>query len=204
MQKILIVDDDEDILRSTEMLVQVLGYEPLTTMDPGQVPEIAAKQQPALILQDLKMKGMNLAGLVASLRSNPATAEIPFVFFSASGDVAHMAAKHDAWGYLPKPFTEKELAQVLSQALKAPRARNPEAVRRDMESVFHDYWNVIAALNGYLQVLRRSTSLGALDRRAIDGLEESMLKLESKTDRLHSVLGAIITESSETEPAKAQ
>lgn len=201
--KIMIVDDEEDVLRSTELELQSLGYETIALSDPGQVIEIAERERPGLILQDLKMKGLNVAGLVASLRSNPATAEIPLVFFSASPDVDLMAAKYDAWGFLRKPFTEKELVQILEKALggwpqeRRLTARDP--VQRDILSVFHDYWNLISALNSYTQTLLRSGSLGEAERRLVKGQEEVLMKLESRTDRLRSFLQSVVSQTPPTD-----
>lgn len=196
-EKVLIVDDEEDVLKSTEMLVELLGYDAIPLSDPGRVIEVAEQEQPGIILQDLKMKDLNLAGLVASLRSNPNTADIPIVFFSASSDLADIAAKYDAWGYLSKPFGEKELAQVLDDTLHhgSGKTRIPaaETAKKELRAVFHDYWNLISALNNYVEVLERSDRLGPKDRAAVSGLEELVLKLESKTDRLRSYLTRLVS-----------
>jgi FixJ family two-component response regulator len=194
-EKVLIVDDEEDVLKSTEMLVDLLGYEAIPLMDPGRVIEVAEREHPGMILQDLKMKDLNLAGLVASLRSNPITAEIPLVFFSANADLANIAAKYDAWGYLAKPFAEKELAQVLDQTMHHgdPKGQTTqEAVRRDLRAAFHDYWNLLAALSTYVNVLERSETVSVKDRAVIAGLGDLLLKVESKTDRLRSYLTRLV------------
>lgn len=115
--KILIVDDEERILKSTQMLLEVLGYEAVTLKDAHRVHEIAAREQPDLILQDLKMPQIDLPTMVRELKADPATADIPFVFFSASPDIAEKAAHHDASGYLTKPFREAELLEILDRAL---------------------------------------------------------------------------------------
>lgn len=194
-EKVLIVDDEEDVLKSTEMLVSLLGYDAIPLMDPARVIDVAEREKPGMILQDLKMKDLNLAGLVASLRSNPATADIPLVFFSASSELAQIAAKYDAWGYLAKPFGEKELAQVLDKTLhpgQPGRVTTQDAARKDLRAVFHDYWNLLSALNNYVQFLTVSDKIGAKEREAVLGLQELILKLESKTDRLRAYLLRLI------------
>lgn len=112
-KKILIVDDEERILRSTKMLLEVLGYDAVTLDDPRRVVEVAVNEHPDVIFQDLKMSGLDLDALVQDLRANPETSAIPFVFFSASPELPAAAAHHDAWGYLAKPFREEELLHVL-------------------------------------------------------------------------------------------
>jgi CheY-like chemotaxis protein len=194
-EKVLIVDDEEDVLQSTEMLVNLLHYEAIAVRDPGRVIEIAEAQHPGVILQDLKMRDLNVAGLMASLRSNPKTADIPVIFFSANTDLPAIAAKLDAWGFLPKPFTERELAQVLDRAMHGKQ--NPamgdarEVVKRELRQMFHDYWNLIAGLNNYAEVLRQSPTLGPLEKKAVAGIDDIILKVESKTDRMRSYLGML-------------
>lgn len=118
-KKILLVDDEEDILRSTKMLLSVMGYECVTVSDARKVEAVAAKEHPDLILQDLRMPTLELDRFMASLRSNPATADIPCAFFSASPTLPETAALHDATGYLTKPFREEELQDLLDRTLPA-------------------------------------------------------------------------------------
>lgn len=116
-KKILIVDDEERILRSTKMLLEVLGYDAVTVRDPNMIVEVAARERPDLIFQDIKMPALDLHALVEALKANPATAGIPYVFFSASPDLPERAAEHDAQGYLPKPFREQELLTILARSM---------------------------------------------------------------------------------------
>lgn len=118
-RKILIVDDEEDILRSTEMLLDVLGYECVTLRDPNKIVEVAARESPDLILQDLKMPGLDLDTVLTKLRSNPATENCSVALFSASPALPETAARFDTEGYLSKPFREEELVALLDRALKA-------------------------------------------------------------------------------------
>jgi response regulator RpfG family c-di-GMP phosphodiesterase len=145
------------------------------------------------------MPGLNVAGLVASLRSNPATAEIPIVFFSAHHDVDQMAAKHNAWGFLRKPFAVKELVQILEKAVGGwPQERHlttRDPLHREIVAAFHDYWNVIAALSSYTEALLRSEGLPEAEREIVKGQQEAIMKLESKTDHLQSFLRTVVAQT---------
>jgi CheY-like chemotaxis protein len=121
--KILIVDDEERILKSTQMLLDVLGYDSVTLRDASKVHQVAAKEHPDLILQDLKMPSIDLPALLKDLKADPKTADIPFVLFSASPDIAEKAAHHDASGYLTKPFREAELLEILDRSLPVEAKR---------------------------------------------------------------------------------
>jgi FixJ family two-component response regulator len=194
--KVLIVDDEPDVLESTALLVEALGYQAIRLSDPAEILETVEQEQPGILLQDLKMPGLNVAGLVAALRLNPLTAEVPLVFFSAGGDLPTTAARYDAWGYLAKPFGKEELARLLNQVLGAPAKRTGPWQGRDMQrevrSVFHDYWNLLAALSNYILILDRAKGLSAEAQKSVRGLDEIILKLESKTDRLSAYIMALV------------
>lgn len=202
--KVLIVDDEPDVLDSTALLVDSLGYQAVRVSDPAEILPTVEREQPGLILQDLKMPGLNVAGLVAALRLNPHTAEIPLVFFSAGSDLPTTSARYDAWGFLPKPFGKQELSRLLQQVLGAPDAKGGGAVNRDMQkevrSVFHDYWNLLAALSNYILVLDETPGLPAEAQKSVKGLDELIMKLESKTDRLSTYIRALVN-SVEAQPA---
>ena len=194
--KVLIVDDEPDVLESTGLLIQALGYDVVQVSDPGSILDAVERERPGLILQDLKMPGLNVAGLVAALRLNPKTAEVPLVFFSAGSDLATTSARYDAWGYLAKPFGRAELARLLNQVLGAPAAAPKGTPGRDMQrevrAVFHDYWNLIAALSNYILVLDETANLPPEAQKSVKGLDELIMKLESKTDRLSTYIRALV------------
>jgi CheY-like chemotaxis protein len=205
--KVLIVDDEPDVLESTGMLVQALGYEAIQVSDPGEILETIEREKPGLVLQDLKMPGLNVAGLVAALRLNPRTAEVPLVFFSAGTDLATTSARYDAWGYLAKPFGKAELSRLLNQVLGAPAAgpKKPVGadVHREVRAIFHDYWNLIAALSNYILVLDETAGLPPEAQKSVKGLDELLMKLESKTDRLSTYIRALVKSVEALPGAKA-
>lgn len=203
--KVLIVDDEPDVLESTGLLVETLGYAAIQVSDPGEILEVVEREKPGLILQDLKMPGLNVAGLVAALRLNPRTAEVPLVFFSAGGELATTSARYDAWGYLAKPFGKQELAQLLNQVLGAapsvaPKPSSGRDLQREVRAIFHDYWNLLAALSNYILVLDETPNLPATAQKSVKGLDELIMKLESKTDRLSTYIRTLVN-SFEAMPA---
>lgn len=194
--KVVIVDDEPDVLESTALLVEALGYKAVRVSEPADILATVEREVPGLILQDLKMPGLNVAGLVAALRLNPNTAEIPLVFFSANSDLPTTAARYDAWGYLAKPFGKEELSRLLVQVLgnRVPSVRGSQDkdMQKKVRSVFHDYWNLLAALSNYILVLDESTGLPPDAQRSVRGLDELILKLEAKTDRLNAYIMSLV------------
>lgn len=200
--KVLIVDDDPDVLESTAMLVESLGYEPMTTSDPATVLETAEREQPAVLLQDLKMPDLNLSGLVACLRLSPATDDMPIVFVSAVEDVSSAASRYDAWGYLSKPFGKEELARVLEEAIHGGQPLDTDREpRREVRRLFHDQWNLLAAIGNYIDVMQSAEELPADVEQSVEGLEKTVLQLEARTERLQAYLMAVL--GTAREPADA-
>lgn len=201
--KILVVDDEADVVRSTRMLLNQMGYDCIGLTDAALVPDTAAAEQPDLILQDLIMPNMDLAKFLQRLQKNPATARIPVVFFSASEDLPDVAAEYDAAGYLQKPFSEQSLVEVLAHAMgkkaiqesvPAPRlsrelpAEVREGQRQAIKDYFHGYWNALTALNNYAEFLLRSPSMSETEIEAIKEMQRLLLQLERSTDALRSQL----------------
>lgn len=192
--KVLIVDDEPAVLKSTALLVQSLGYDAVTLSEASKILATIGRERPSLLLQDLRMPGLNVGGLVAVLRLDPATATLPIILFSADPEAAEVAAQYDAWGVLSKPFTREQLAALLTPVLGPPQAATTLAgVARRTEAIFHDYWNLLAALASYSIILNRSVGLGREAASAVQGLDDLVLALESKTDRLRRLVQDIVS-----------
>jgi len=128
--KILLADDNADMrdyirrLLSGSYIVQTVadGVAALTAIE---------KNPPDLVLTDVMMPGMDGFELLRSLRSNPATQDIPIILLSArAGEEARiegLAAGAD--DYLIKPFSARELLARVEASLKLARLRQEATVR---------------------------------------------------------------------------
>lgn len=195
-RKVLIVDDDPDVLESTAMLVESLGYEPMTLSDPAEVLETAEQEQPDVLLQDLRMPDLNVSGLIACLRLSPATDDMPIVFVSAAEELSTVASRYDAWGYIAKPFGKEELAQVLEEAIHGSDDLHIHAGRdlqREVRRIFHEQWNLLAAVSNYIEVIESSEELSSDLEPSVQGLRQTVLQLEARTERLQSYLLTLVS-----------
>lgn len=193
----LVVDDELDIRASTCLLLEAMGCSTIPVADPSEVLPLAREHRPGLILQDLRMPQLNVAGLVAALRSDPHTQDIPIVFFSANADVAATAQRYDAWGFLRKPFSAAALEHVVRDVFgPAPAIDDPQRSVRDL---FHEQWNVLSAIANYTHVLRTQARDPALAQTA-RSLEGQILRLEASMDRLHIVVRAMAQQAHEVPP----
>lgn len=114
--RILIVDDEPSILRSTAMLLASLGYEVGTCDRAEAIVEAVRRERPDVLLQDLRMPGLDLERAVLELRAIPEGARLPIVIFTASMEAAEICERIGGVGILDKPFRPHELEAALRVA----------------------------------------------------------------------------------------
>jgi DNA-binding response OmpR family regulator len=111
-QKILIADDEPNILVSLEFLMKREGYEVLLARDGIEALAVIARERPALVLLDVMMPGKSGFDVCQEVRSNEALAGMKIVLVTAKGRETDIA-KGMALGandYITKPFSTKDLA----------------------------------------------------------------------------------------------
>ena len=110
--KILIADDEPNILVSLEFLMKREGYEVLLARDGSEALAVIARERPALVLLDVMMPGKSGFEVCQEVRANEALAGIKIVLVTAKGRETDIA-KGMALGandYVTKPFSTKDLA----------------------------------------------------------------------------------------------
>jgi CheY-like chemotaxis protein len=117
---ILVVDDDQWIVRMVTTVLEKRGYEIRTAADGEEGFRIAVQQPPDLIVTDVMMPRMDGWTLVKALRSKPEFALVPVVFLTAlSSDEDRIKGfRLGADDYLPKPFRFEELDLRVANALR--------------------------------------------------------------------------------------
>jgi DNA-binding response OmpR family regulator len=110
--KILIADDEPNILVSLEFLMKREGYEVLLARDGSEALAVIARERPALVLLDVMMPGKSGFDVCQEVRANEALAGMKIVLVTAKGRETDIA-KGMALGaddYVTKPFSTKDLA----------------------------------------------------------------------------------------------
>jgi two-component system response regulator VicR len=113
-KRILVIDDDEDILNILDIILGDEGYEAILSQT-GPTTEEIKILHPDLILLDIRISGFEKTGvqICAEIKSELALANIPVLLFSAEMDVPILANNSGANGYVKKPFDiNKLLAKV--------------------------------------------------------------------------------------------
>lgn len=123
MKKILVIEDNNLIRETVLELLESRGFEAVGAEN-GQVGIQLAAQIPDLILCDVMMPELDGLQVFAVLRSQPATASIPFIFMTASEMEKALELKAD--GYLKKPCSATEMLGAIKTQLEKPTVSNPQ------------------------------------------------------------------------------
>src|SRR5690242_4281958 len=118
---ILIVDDNPDNLKLTQLLLELEGYEVLTAQDAEQALSILAGWRPELILMDIQLPGMDGLELTRRLRKTPGLSDVKIVALTAyamKGDEENARAA-GCDGYIAKPIDTRTFPTVVQGFLKA-------------------------------------------------------------------------------------
>jgi two-component system response regulator VicR len=104
-KRILVIDDDEDILAILNIIFQEDGYE-IILSNTGEAAYELQLIHPDLILLDVRITGYFKSGaeICRELKSNEQTGNIPVLLLSAEDDLASIAYDCGADSFIPKPF----------------------------------------------------------------------------------------------------
>jgi CheY-like chemotaxis protein len=117
VKKILVIEDEAIILFSTLNQLQKNGFDTLSAMDGYTGVELVKEFLPDLILCNIKLPKLRGDEVFRTLRNDPATARIPFIFLTAQSDPDEIDRLRQlgAKGYLAKPYTSEELLQAIAK-----------------------------------------------------------------------------------------
>ena len=119
MAKVLIVDDEQMVLQSTQRLLDALGYETAVLTDAEDILETIREKRPDVVLQDVRMPGLDVEQMLRKLRADPLVGETPVVLFSASMEIFDLQERVQPVGILEKPFRPEEAIEAIEGARRA-------------------------------------------------------------------------------------
>lgn len=125
-EKILIVDDDPELLRLIAFPLHRAGYETLGATDGAQALEKVRNEKPDLMILDIMLPGLDGIEVCKRLRSQPETDTLPIIMLSAltSVDDKIKGLEAGADEYLTKPISPKEVvARVRALLERTSRLR---------------------------------------------------------------------------------
>jgi len=119
-KKVMIVDDEPDILMTVGQMLEMCGYEVIKAKDGKECIDILKQlpSNPDLVLLDIMMPEISGWDVAAKMKENPDWKKIPIVFLTAKGDIMSIGmGSLAAVEYIVKPFDIKELKQIIAKIL---------------------------------------------------------------------------------------
>lgn len=167
MKRILIIDDATFILESTKALLQFEGYEVITAKDGQEGLDIISKERPDLILCDIAMPNVDGYTVLKSLKNNPSTARIPFIFLTAFTERQNIRTgmQLGADDFLVKPYSRDELIssietqfQKSSMQTQVIQERLQEVNRSVTEVLPHEFRTVLNQIMGSAKFMQSNAN----------------------------------------------
>jgi len=121
MARILVVDDDLNLLQMVRLMLERVGHEVETTHKGAEGIAWAAKWQPDLAIIDIMMPDLDGYNVVRRMRANPQTARIPILILTARSQEMdkQTALEAGANAFLSKPVTAQQLTARVQTVLEA-------------------------------------------------------------------------------------
>ena len=120
--KILLVDDNEDLLLVTQIILKGQGYDTFLARSAAEAERKIRVHQPALLLLDVGLGDEDGRSFCARLRQDPDTRDLRVILMS--GDDTWSECRSVADDFLPKPFDFNELIEKVQQQLLAEDLRH--------------------------------------------------------------------------------
>lgn len=128
--RVLVIDDDPWIVRSTAMVLEAEGFDVVTASSGEDGIAEARRNAPAVILLDIMMPGLDGWETLERLKVDEATRDTPVIVFSARESVrgprdSGVSRDRGAAGFVGKPFEPGRLVELIRRHL--PAAANSTA-----------------------------------------------------------------------------
>ncbi|MEO5960579.1 MAG: response regulator transcription factor [Opitutaceae bacterium] len=127
MKRILVIDDDAKLRKNFAEILRLEGYKVTEARNGREGVEHARREVPDLVLCDITMPEMNGHRVLETLRAEPRTAHLPFVFLTGWSEQEDVRTGMNlgADDYLVKPVVPEELAAAIRARLRRAEAAPP-------------------------------------------------------------------------------
>lgn len=126
MAEVLVVEDNEDLLMLTDLLLTGAGHTVRSGRDGEEGLALISDRQPEVVVMDVEMPGLGGPGMASRMFvENLGRENIPIVIVSAHSDLAAIALAVGTPYFLSKPFAVKDLLALLDRALRERQVPRP-------------------------------------------------------------------------------
>lgn len=126
-RRVLVADDDPDIRYMLTVNLEAEGFKVMSCGDGEEARDLVRSTLPDLVVLDVMMPERDGLDVLASLKANPSTKDIPVVLLTARVSDADVWAgwQSGADYYLTKPFDIDELLRFVDYLLSEPEPARP-------------------------------------------------------------------------------
>ncbi len=119
MKRILLVEDESDLLDILDLVLSDAGYEVVQKQSAEDALQFCEDQVPDVIVSDVKMGAMDGFTMFEQMKTIPKLQRLPFIFISGTSDSVWMtkAKKLGATAYFTKPFDVDEVLQTIQTSV---------------------------------------------------------------------------------------
>ena len=117
--KILIADDDAEMMEMLSVMLEAEGYEIVRAENGQEAVEFARKELPALIMLDIHMPRMDGLQACKAIKTDQVSKTIPVVMLTVEGSIREIeqAISYGAETYITKPSSREEILKVVKSIL---------------------------------------------------------------------------------------
>jgi diguanylate cyclase (GGDEF)-like protein len=121
--KVLVVDDDDEILESVRHVLENAGLQVATLTDPERFWEVLVEAAPDLVILDIAMPGVDGLEVCTLVRADPRWRSLPVLFLSVADDAESIRRVFEVGGddFVGKPFVGPELLARVTSRLERMR-----------------------------------------------------------------------------------
>ncbi|HIP70900.1 MAG TPA: response regulator transcription factor [Anaerolineae bacterium] len=130
-QRILVVDDDKEVVRLMRAYLEQAGYEVLVAYDGDTAVHILRRDEPDLLLLDLMLPDRDGYDITRLVRSDPALAAMPIIMLTARVEDTDkiVGLEMGADDYVTKPYNPREVVARVRARLRSQSAAPPQVLR---------------------------------------------------------------------------
>lgn len=184
--KILIVDDEADILTLLEYNLDKAGFEVISAQDGPEALDLAKKEKPRLIILDIMLPSMEGTEVCKIIKKDEATSHIPVIMLTAKGEEIDriVGLELGAEDYITKPFSPRELILRVKAVLKRLHGQQEKNKSITAGPIFIDINRLLVTLSG------KTLKLTAIEFNLIVELTKARGNVLSRNELLDRVWGA--------------
>src|SRR5512135_1901178 len=131
-EKVLVVDDEKDLVELVDYNLKKEGYTVLTTGDGLEALKLAARESPDLVVLDIMLPGMQGLDVLKNLKKKSETSSTPVILLTAKSEELDkvLGLELGADDYVTKPFSPRELVARVKAVLRRVSSAGPAGVRK--------------------------------------------------------------------------